>query len=105
QYTIEAGQASTGSVVAWFKDRFAGDAVQEARRRGVDPYVVLTELARDVPIGSDGLIVVDYFQGNRTPHTDPLARGLAWGPASSPTRLGTRSTASTPSATARHIRG
>jgi FGGY-family pentulose kinase len=79
QYTVEAGQASTGTVVAWFKNRFAGDAVNDAQRRGVDPYDVLTELARDVPIGSDGLVVLDYFQGNRSPHTDPLARGVVWG--------------------------
>jgi ribulose kinase len=76
QYTLEAGQASTGSVVAWFKNNFAGEAVAEAARRGVDPYVVLNELAGDVPIGSQGLVVVDYFQGNRSPYTDPLARGL-----------------------------
>jgi FGGY-family pentulose kinase len=79
QYTVEAGQASTGSVVAWFKNQFAGDAAAEAKRRGVATYDVLTELARDVPIGSDGLIVLDYFQGNRSPYTDPLARGMMFG--------------------------
>ena len=79
QYTVEAGQASTGSIVAWFKNRFAGDAAAEARERGVDTYDVLTELAREVPIGSDGLVVLDYFQGNRSPYTDPLARGMMWG--------------------------
>jgi FGGY-family pentulose kinase len=79
QYTIEAGQASTGSVVAWFKDHFARGAVAEAERRGVDPYVVLGEMASKVRIGSDGVVVVDYFQGNRSPHSDPLARGMIWG--------------------------
>jgi sugar (pentulose or hexulose) kinase len=24
-------------------------------------------------------VVIDYFQGNRTPYTDPLARGMMWG--------------------------
>jgi sugar (pentulose or hexulose) kinase len=75
QYTAEAGQVSTGSIVAWFKDNFAADVVAEGERRGVDPYVILTEKAQQVPIGSDGLVVLDYFQGNRTPHTDPYVRG------------------------------
>jgi ribulose kinase len=79
QYTVETGQASTGSVVAWFKNRFAGEAAAEARERGVDAYDVLTGQARDVPIGSEGLIVLDYFQGNRSPYTDPLARGMMFG--------------------------
>ena len=30
QYTVEAGQASTGSVVNWFKRHFAGEAAAEA---------------------------------------------------------------------------
>jgi FGGY-family pentulose kinase len=79
QYTIEAGQASTGTVVAWFKKQFAGDLAAEAERRGVDPYVVLNELAAEVRVGSDGLVVLDYFQGNRSPHTDPHVRGVVWG--------------------------
>jgi FGGY-family pentulose kinase len=79
QYTIEAGQASTGTVVTWFKNQLAGDPAAEARRRGVDPYDVLNELAAEVPVGSDGLIVLDYFQGNRSPHTDPHVRGMIWG--------------------------
>jgi FGGY-family pentulose kinase len=79
QYTIEAGQAATGSIVAWFKNQFATDAVAKAKERGVDPYEILTEMAEGVPVGSDGIIVLDYFQGNRSPHTDPLVRGAIWG--------------------------
>ncbi len=79
QYTIEAGQASTGSIVAWFKNSFAKHANDEAEKRGVGPYEILNELAHDIPIGSDGLVVIDYFQGNRTPHTDSQVRGMMWG--------------------------
>jgi ribulose kinase len=45
----------------------------------VDPYEILNEMAYDVSIGSDGLVVIDYFQGNRTPHTDSQVRGMMWG--------------------------
>ena len=79
QYSVEGGQVSTGSIVAWFKNQFASDAAAEAKKRGVDTYEVLNEMAEGVPIGSDGLIVLDYFQGNRTQYTDPLARGMIWG--------------------------
>jgi FGGY-family pentulose kinase len=79
QYSVEGGQVSTGSIVAWFKNQFAGDAAKEAGERGLDTYDVLNERAREIPIGSGGLVVIDYFQGNRTPYTDPLARGAIWG--------------------------
>ena len=79
QYSVEGGQASTGSIIKWFKDKFAKGAAEEAARRGVDAYEVLGEMATEVPPGSEGLMVLDYWQGNRTPHTDPEARGVMWG--------------------------
>lgn len=79
QYTVEAGQVSTGSVVAWYKNQFAMKANEKARETGEDPYIILNEMAKEIPIGSDGLVIVDYFQGNRSPHTDPLVRGMIWG--------------------------
>ena len=41
--------------------------------------MVLNELARDIPPGSEGLVVLDYFQGNRSPYTDSMARGVVTG--------------------------
>lgn len=80
QYTVEGGQVSTGSVLKWFKDHFCRDEIlAEAHRRGIGAYDVLNERIASIPPGSDGLIVNEYWQGNRTPYTDPLARGIVWG--------------------------
>src|SRR5207248_489023 len=35
--------------------------------------------AAKIALGSEGLIVLDHFQGNRTPHTDALSRGALVG--------------------------
>lgn len=65
---IEGGQTSTGSVLAWF------------RRLVSDPsWQQLDAEADAIPVGSEGLICLDHFQGNRTPHTDPLSRGAITG--------------------------
>lgn len=79
QYTVEGGQVSTGSVLKWFKDNFAKDIVAAAEQTGLSPYDLLGQKAKNVPIGSDGLIINEYFQGNRTPYTDSKARGMIWG--------------------------
>jgi FGGY-family pentulose kinase len=79
QYTVEGGQVSTGSVLKWFRDNFCGDVVAEADMRGVSAYELLNAEAREVPAGSEGLVVLDYWQGNRTPYVDPEARGVVWG--------------------------
>ncbi|MGE0716789.1 MAG: ribulokinase [Alphaproteobacteria bacterium] len=68
-HTVEGGQTSTGSVVSWMRRLFGGTV----------SYAELDREAAAVPPGSDGLVVQDHFQGNRTPHTDPLSRGAVLG--------------------------
>ncbi|MCU0831388.1 MAG: FGGY-family carbohydrate kinase, partial [Rhizobiaceae bacterium] len=60
---------STGSVIAWFKRNFAPDM----------DFDRLNAEAAELPPGAEGLLAVDHFQGNRTPHTDALARGAITG--------------------------
>ncbi|WP_419729617.1 FGGY-family carbohydrate kinase [Lichenicola sp.] len=66
---LEGGQTSTGSIIAWLR-RLTGDAL--------DLDALNQEAARLEP-GADGLLVLDHFQGNRTPYTDPLSRGAITG--------------------------
>jgi sugar (pentulose or hexulose) kinase len=66
---IEGGQTSTGSVIAWFKRNFAEHT----------DFDTLNAQAASLPPGAEGLLAVDHFQGNRTPHTDALARGAITG--------------------------
>ena len=75
EYTIEAGQASTGTIVNWFKNTLALKANQDSR----GAYAALNEWAADIPIGCDGLVLLDHFQGNRAPYSDPRSRGIFWG--------------------------
>ena len=78
-YVVEGGQVSTGSIIKWYRDNFCGGLVEEAQRRGIGLYDLLNERAESVSVGSDGLIVVDHWQGNRSPYTDSEARGMIWG--------------------------
>lgn len=79
-HLVEGGQVSTGSILKWFKDNFVNSAIQqEAQQKGVDLYEILGAMAQDVPAGSEGLIVLDHWQGNRTPWTDPTSRGVIRG--------------------------
>lgn len=78
-HTVEGGQISTGSIVQWFKTHFLGYQEREAESLGRGVYELMNDKARDVPIGSEGLILLDSFQGNRTPLVDPNLRGALWG--------------------------
>jgi FGGY-family pentulose kinase len=76
---VEGGQTSTGSVINWYKNRLCGALAQEAKEAGESVYDILNREAEKLPAGSDGLICLDYFQGNRTPYTDGEVRGLIGG--------------------------
>jgi FGGY-family pentulose kinase len=78
-HVLEGGQVSSGSIVKWFKDNFSKTEEIEAQKRGIDHYDVLNEKSSSIPIGSEGLIVLDYWQGNRNPYTDYLVQGAIWG--------------------------
>jgi ribulose kinase len=72
----EGGQSSTGSIIRWAKKLFGHEL----------SYKQLDDEASSIPPGSDGLIALETFQGQRTPTTDPLARGALLGLTLSHTR-------------------
>ncbi|RYZ26920.1 MAG: hypothetical protein EOP01_08360, partial [Propionibacteriaceae bacterium] len=67
-YTLAAGMATAGLVTAWVRDLVR-----------VPDFATLAREAASVPPGSDGLLVLPYFAGERTPVFDPRARGVVAG--------------------------
>lgn len=76
---IEGGQISTGSIIKWFTRNFCQDLIEKGLQENKSVFDYLTPLAEKLPVGSEGLLVVDYWQGNRTPYVDPNVRGLMYG--------------------------
>jgi xylulokinase len=66
--TLAAGMATSGSLTAWLQDLLGGV-----------PFERLVEEAAATPPGSDGLLILPYFAGERTPIFDPDARGVIAG--------------------------
>ncbi len=79
QYTIEGGQVSTGSVLKWFRQLCDGEYFNAEALSSEEVYRKLQEDARKIPPGSDGVLALDFWQGNRTPYVDAEARGMIWG--------------------------
>lgn len=80
QYALAAGMATTGSLTRWFRDAFAKDLPEG------EAYRLLFERAAKIPAGSEGLVMLPYFSGERTPINDPRARGVIAGLTLSHTR-------------------
>ncbi len=68
---------SAGGSLQWFRNKFGQAEVEEAKKRGIDPYELLTAQAAEAPPTCEGLYFLPYLTGERTPHADPYARA-AW---------------------------
>ena len=78
-YALAAGMSTSGTLIRWYRDQLARDVAEEAEARGRNPYELMAEKAEGIPAGSNGLIVLPYFSGERTPINDPLAKGMVFG--------------------------
>ena len=71
--------ATSGVVSQWFRDNFAQDLVSKENITGENAYSQLIREAQEVPAGSDGIVVLPYFSGERSPIFDPQAKGVVFG--------------------------
>lgn len=78
-WCMEAGMATSGALTRWFRDHLAPDLVAAEQAGGANAYGRLTRQAAGIPPGSDGLVVLPYFSGERTPINDPKAKGVIFG--------------------------
>ena len=68
-----AGLATSGTLTRWFADQFA---------RELDSQSAMAALAAEAeasPPGANGLVILPYFSGERTPIHDPHAKGAVLG--------------------------
>jgi len=79
KYTTLAALVSCGALIRYFRDKFGQLEMTAENMTGLDAYDMLNMEARDVPHGSNGLIVLPYFMGERTPIWDTYARGVLFG--------------------------
>lgn len=75
-----------GLSLRWFRDNFGASEHWYARHTDTDAYDLIIKEAEKIPPGSDGLLWLPYLMGERTPHLDPLARGMWFGLTAAHTR-------------------
>lgn len=73
------GSATAGALIKWFRDNFAQLEKQEEENGGKNAYAVLDKAAEAISPGSNGLILLPYFMGERSPLWDTHAKGTLIG--------------------------
>jgi len=70
------GSMYAGGVLQWFRDQLGELEIEKGKKVGRSSYQLLDEKAEGIPPGSEGLILLPYLMGERTPIWDPYARGV-----------------------------
>ena len=68
QWNLAGGMATSGAITSWLRDLFGGP-----------DYAELVAAAAASGPDANGLAMLPYFEGERTPISDPLARGTITG--------------------------
>jgi L-ribulokinase len=80
KWGYEAGQSGVGDIFAWFTRTFVSSEYEKkAHAAGLDIHDYLAQLAQLNPVGSHGLIALDWQSGNRSTLIDHTLSGLIMG--------------------------
>jgi xylulokinase len=85
-YVLTGGMSTSGSLTKWFRDQFAPCEVEAEKAGGENAYAALAQLAASSSAGANGIVVLPYFSGERTPILNPDAKGVIFGLGLSHTR-------------------
>lgn len=67
-YALESGLAAVGDLFAWFVENLVPMSYyKEANEQGLDIYGLLNVKAEKLKAGESGLLVLDWWNGNKTP--------------------------------------
>jgi len=79
-YQYETGQPASGDILNWFVDHCVPPAYfEQAEAEGINIYAYLDKLAEKVAPGSNGLVALDWWNGNRSTLVDINLSGLMIG--------------------------
>ncbi|MDD3794680.1 MAG: ribulokinase, partial [Lachnospiraceae bacterium] len=79
-YAYESGLASVGDLFGWFVDQCVPAAYEEeAKGRSLNIHTLLSEKAKKLKVGQSGLLALEWWNGNKTPHVNGELAGCLIG--------------------------
>lgn len=79
-YAWESGLAAVGDLFGWFVENLVPIRYyKEAETKNVDIHSLLSEKASRLEPGESGLLALDWWNGNKTPHVDGNLNGVLLG--------------------------
>jgi gluconokinase len=77
---VSGGAINNGGIaLRWMRDHFSETEQRVAEKLGVDSYDLMSSYAKKIAPGSEGLIMLPFFTGERAPNWNADARGVLFG--------------------------
>jgi xylulokinase len=86
-YRTSVVMSASGALLRWFRDNFGQYEKEAEAALGLNAYGLLADQGAQVAVGAEGLLVLPYFAGERSPIWDAQARGTILGLTLSHTRM------------------
>ncbi len=78
-FCLGDGTNAAGTLTRWVRDLLYAKELEDEKNGGENAYAIMAKEAAEVSCGSDGLIMLPYIFGERSPLQDPLATGMLFG--------------------------
>lgn len=78
-YCLGDGTNAAGTLTRWVRDTLYAQEYAQQLSGGQNAYNVMAEEASRIPAGCDGLMMLPYIYGERSPIQDPQATGMLFG--------------------------
>ena len=76
----ESGQSAVGDIFLWFiRNYISSEYIEKANEHNLDIFQYLEMLAAKIPVGSNGLLALDWWNGNRSTLMDADLSGMLIG--------------------------
>lgn len=76
EFVVVGGPSTTGSITTWFRRELARDLGADDPDSTRRAHAILSAEAETSGVGARGVMVLPFFSGERSPFSDPQARGM-----------------------------
>lgn len=79
KWLLQGGTVGGGGMIRWFEEQFCETERQQAAQNGRSSYQEMDLLAQEIAPGSEGVLLLPYMAGERSPIWNGRAKGVFYG--------------------------
>ncbi|MFV0399482.1 MAG: xylulokinase [Oscillospiraceae bacterium] len=79
RWLLQGGTVGGGGILRWLEEQICNEELRASRKNLTSVYYEMDKMAENIQSGSDGLIMLPYMAGERSPIWNSKAKGVYFG--------------------------